>query len=316
LIVSAGSDNSDVVPDDDYHIIVDSDGANRSLTITPVGEGSATITINVSDGSAETNTSFGLEVGPEDDTIPSPNPNPEPDSEDDQEDSQDGTGNTAPRIYPVSIGNQEATASIPLTVNFRVEDEDTAISELTFTITSSDQDIVLNGNIELVNSGPECAIIILPQPNIEGIATITIHVSDGRENAETCFELEVTSTSYPDTPDGPTSDENSGNFTPRIYPVSISNQKTTVGIPLTVNFRVEDEDTAISKLTFTTTSSDQNIVPNENIEFVNSGPECAITILPEQNIEGVATITININDGSTNAGTSFQLEITPPIENF
>jgi hypothetical protein len=85
---------------------------------------------------------------------------------------------------------------------------------------------------------------------------------------------------------------------------------------LTVNFRVEDEDTAISKLTFTTTSSDQNIVPNENIEFVNSGPECAITILPEQNIEGVATITINVNDGSTNAGTSFQLEITPPIENF
>jgi hypothetical protein len=203
----------------------------------------------------------------------------------------------------------------PLTIKFMVEDEDTALSDLTISVTSSDQALVPNGNIELVNSESECAIIVLPEPNIEGIATITINVSDSKENAETSFELEVTPAFDPDTPDDTIPDEDSVNIAPRIHPISIHTKKTTMGIPLTVKFRVEDEDTALSDLTLTTTSSDQNIVPNGNIEFVNSGPECAITILPEPNIEGVATITINANDGSASTETSFQLEVTPPIDN-
>ena len=60
LIIAATSNNQAVVSDD--KIELGGNGTELSLTITPSSEGSATITITVSDGSEGVNTRFDLEV--------------------------------------------------------------------------------------------------------------------------------------------------------------------------------------------------------------------------------------------------------------
>ena len=124
LTVSGTSSNTTLVPNG--NIVFGGSGANRTVTVTPAANqnGSANITVTVSDGSLSTPTSFQLTVN---------------------------AVNDAPTI--TGIANQTTTAGTAVgPLNFTVGDVETAVGSLTVSGSSNNLTLVPNGNISVWRS--------------------------------------------------------------------------------------------------------------------------------------------------------------------
>jgi hypothetical protein len=137
-------------------------GSNRTVTITPVAnqEGTATITISVTDGGAAvTTTSFQLGVG-------------------------------LPTIS--NIPNQSTAVNTVLgPLAFTIGDVETATENLTLNVSSSNQALVPDGNITFGGSGSNRTVVISPAPDQTGLTRITLGVSDGTSTISNSFVLTV-----------------------------------------------------------------------------------------------------------------------------
>src|SRR5207249_3758809 len=92
---------------------------------------------------------------------------------------------------------------------------------------------------------------------------------------------------------------------------SIAGLATDEDTPLSgVAFTVSDGDTAATNLTVTGSSSNPDLVPNENISFSGAGTNRTATLTPATNQNGMTTITITAadTDGQT-ASSSFLLTV-------
>ncbi|HLP76729.1 MAG TPA: hypothetical protein VK327_07395 [Candidatus Paceibacterota bacterium] len=163
LTVSATSDNPTLVPNSPANLTFGGADGNRTLTVTPaVGQqGTANIEVVVTDGNNDTATnSFLLTVG-------------------------------APTIsgIPNQIAPLNGVISVPMWVN----DSETAAGSLVVTATSSDQGVLPDANIGIVNSGSTNRTLWLTN-TAAGLTTITVTVNDGTFNIPTTFLL----TAYPD----------------------------------------------------------------------------------------------------------------------
>jgi VCBS repeat-containing protein len=163
LTVSGTSSNQGLVPNG--NITFGGAGPNRTVTVTPVANqnGSATITVTVSDGQLSTSDTFVVTVSPV---------------------------NDAPFVS--DIGDQtiaEDTNTGALT--FTVSDVETAAGSLTVSGTSSSTTLVPNGNIVFGASGASRTVTVTPAPNKFGVTTITVTVSDGSLTASDTFQLTV-----------------------------------------------------------------------------------------------------------------------------
>ena len=164
LTLSGSSNNSTLVPN--ANITFGGSGANRTVAITPAlnQNGTATITITVSDGGMSTPTSFGLTVN---------------------------AVNDAPTI--TAIANQSTTAGVPVgPLSFTVGDAETLAGSLTLSGSSDNQLLVPNGNIAFGGGGASRTVTVTPAPGLVGGATITITVGDGTLSTPTSFGLTVT----------------------------------------------------------------------------------------------------------------------------
>ena len=156
LTVSGTSANQTLVPD--ANIAFGGANGSRTVTLTPAGgqQGSALISVSVSDGTNVTTTQFTLTVG-------------------------------APSISP--IANQITSSNQPVTVAFTVNDSET--DPLTVTTSSSDTNLAPNANIILDGSTSNRTLTITPAPGLTGNTTITVSVSDGFNVKTTRFVLTV-----------------------------------------------------------------------------------------------------------------------------
>lgn len=77
-----------------------------------------------------------------------------------------------------------------------------------------------------------------------------------------------------------------------------------------LDFTIGDVETAPGSLVVTGTSSNTTLVQNAGITFGGSGANRTVTVTPELNQSGTATITITVDDGTTSVSTDFQLEVT------
>jgi glucose/arabinose dehydrogenase len=164
LTLSGSSSNPTLVPN--ANIAFGGSGANRTVTITPAlnQNGTATITITVSDGGMSTPTSFGLTVN---------------------------AVNDAPTI--TAIANQSTTAGVPIgPLSFTVGDAETLAGSLILSGSSDNQLLVPNGNIAFGGGGASRTVTVTPAPGLVGGATITITVSDGTLSTPMSFGLTVT----------------------------------------------------------------------------------------------------------------------------
>jgi len=162
VVVTGKSSNQAIVPD--AAIVVDGDGAHRTVTITPLpnAHGTVTITLRAMDDTDYTETSFQLTVTPTADP---------------------------PSISPITnrtIAQDASTGAIAFTIT----DLD-GFDNHTVTATSSDQTLVPNANLTIGGAGGARTITVTPAAGQHGAATITVTVNDGTTQASTAFTLTV-----------------------------------------------------------------------------------------------------------------------------
>ncbi len=268
LTITATSSNQALVPN--ANIVLAGTGANRTVNVTPAANangGPATITLTVSDGTASVTETFDVTVTPV---------------------------NDPPTIS--DIGNQftpEDTPTAP--IPFSISDVETTAGSLVVTATSSNTDLVPNGNITLGGTNGNRTISLTPLTNQSGITTITVTVSDGTTSTSDTFVLNVGFTDDP----------------PAISTIAdvTINEDTATG-PLA--FTVSDPDTPLASLTITATSSNQALVPNGNIVLNGSGANRTVNVTPAANANGgPATITLTVSDGTSSAIETFDVTVAP-----
>jgi hypothetical protein len=157
LTVTATSGNTTLVPN--VGISLGGTGTNRTITVTPAAgqQGSAIITVSVTDSVNTSATTFKVIVG-------------------------------APFIS--LIPNQQAYSNTPPSaILFTVTDAEN--DSLTFTKTSSNPALVTLGDIVMGSSGSSSNLTITPEPNQIGNTTITISVGDGHNTNSTSFVLTI-----------------------------------------------------------------------------------------------------------------------------
>jgi hypothetical protein len=163
LIVSGSSSNTTLVPTGS--ITFGGSGANRTVTVTPAANqnGTANITVTVSDGSLSTPTSFQLTVN---------------------------AVNDAPTI--AAIANQSTSPGMAVgPLSFTIGDVETAAGSLTVSGSSNNTTLLPNANITFGGSGANRTVTVTPAASQTGTATITITVSDGVASTPTNFQVSV-----------------------------------------------------------------------------------------------------------------------------
>jgi hypothetical protein len=165
LTVSGSSSDQTLVPN--ANITFGGSGANRTVMVTPAANqfGTATITIQVSDGTSSAQDTFVLTVN---------------------------SVNDAPLIS--NIPDQVTaynTAKGPIT--FNVGDVETPAGSLTLSANSSNPTIVLVSNIVFGGSGASRTVTVTPAAGQYGTVTLTVTVSDGAATAFDTFAFTVNS---------------------------------------------------------------------------------------------------------------------------
>jgi gliding motility-associated-like protein len=266
LSITGSSSDKTLVPD--ANLAFSGSGASRAVTITPAANQSGTtvITLQVSDGSLTQETTFSFSVTPVNDKP------------------------AISAIDPQTTAESTATPAIPFTVSDVESDPDL----LTITAVSNNLTLVPNGNITLGGTGGSRTVIITPVTGQNGVALITLTVSDGASTTPTSFQLTVSSFNDP----------------PTI--TSISEQTTPEDVATgAIPFTIGDADTPITSLTVVGSSSDKTLVPDANINITGTDISRAVTITPAPNQSGTTTITITVGDGTSSKEISFPLVVTP-----
>src|SRR2546426_3882 len=90
----------------------------------------------------------------------------------------------------------------------------------------------------------------------------------------------------------------------------IADQLTTVDTATSaIPFTVADADTPVDSLTLSQGSSNETLVPTNNIVFGGSGSNRTVTVSPAANQNGVTTITVAVGDGQYSASTNFVVTV-------
>jgi hypothetical protein len=171
LSLSASSSNTTLVPN--ANVDFGGSGANRTVTVTPVGgqTGSTLVTITASDGALTASDTFSVTVT--------------------------ASADTAPTIAAISDqATSEDTVEGPLAVT--VGDAETAAGSLTVSATSSNTGVVPNSGLVLGGSGANRTLTLTPAANQGGSSTITVTVGDGTTTTSETFVQTVTAVN--DTP--------------------------------------------------------------------------------------------------------------------
>ncbi len=158
LTLSATSSVPELIPNDRLHF--SGSGANRTLSFTAIGgrNGTATITLKASDGSAEASTSFVVSV------------------------------NGAPTFS--GLGDVSVAEDSVETLNFTITDPDLDPASLQLSVFSGDTGLIRNETLVLGGAEAERTLKIQPEPNRNGTTTVSVVADDGR--LRTIFDFQVT----------------------------------------------------------------------------------------------------------------------------
>jgi len=187
------------------------------------------------------------------------------------------------------IADQTADEDTTKQVTLVVSDSDTALADLHFTGTSDNASLVSGVTFATVGTDEVATISLVP--HAFGNANVTISVNDAANTVSKTFKLTV----------------NSVDDAPQIGPVA--DQTTGEGQAVSFVIPVSDPDNAIADLTFTGSGSDKTLVTG--VTFAVSGNTVTGTVTVAPGKTGSAIITINANDGTKQAATSFNLTVIP-----
>ncbi|MFN8528294.1 MAG: Ig-like domain-containing protein [Anaerolineae bacterium] len=256
------------------NIVFGGSGANRTVTVTPLAGQTGSATITVT-------ITDGGSLTATDTFVVNVSP----------------AANTAPTISAIAdqiINVNTSTAPLAFTIG----DVETPAASLSVTRSSNNTTLVPNGNIVIGGSGANRTVTVTPAAGQTGTATITITVTDaGLLSAVELFTVTVNP---------------SANTNPTISAIggqTIAMNTNTGAIAFTVG----DAETPAASLNVTGSSNNQTLVTNINVVIGGSGAKRTVTVTPQSNQSGSATITLTVTDGGAlSASTSFLLTVNAP----
>jgi uncharacterized repeat protein (TIGR01451 family) len=271
LAVTAVSGNTALIPNP-IPVSYTSPGSGGSLSLMPLPDafGTALITVAVNDGAASNNITtrtFTLTVVPV---------------------------NDLPSIS--AIDPQGTDEDVPLVVPFTVSDLETPAGSLTLEALSSNEELILGGEVQFAGSGANRTAIIPALTNQFGGATLFITVMDADGgSAMTFFDIEVRPVNDPPTLS--------------TIPTQIVNRGST---PPPISFSVTDIDSPVRNVVVSARSSDQALVPDANLVLGGSNPARTLQVTPAPGRVGTATLTVVATDGTATNQSSFTFVVNGP----
>jgi hypothetical protein len=199
LVVSATSDNPALVPTN--NIVFGGSESNRTVTITPAPgqNGTAAITVAVTDGEATASTTFQLNI------------------------ASSRPVNTPPTITAIAdqtVNQNTSTAPLP----FTIADIESAPDDLTLTASSTDTNLVPASGILFGGSGSNRTVTVTPAAGVTGTAAITVTVDDGLDTGSSTFNVSVVAPTNSAAPNLTLTVVGNGKVTP-----DLTTQKLSVG---------------------------------------------------------------------------------------
>lgn len=290
LTVTAVSDNQALMPDGDIEVVYTSPNAIGSIRYQPVANqsGTAKITVTVKDDGAPNQTitrQFDVDVLPVNDppTLADLPALPIQINED--------AGGQTLALSGISAGGSESQT-------------------LTITAVSDKPGVIPNPSVGTI-SGGEATLSYQPAANQFGLVTITVTVNDGQTQNNTIaksFQVNVQSV----------------NDVPTISAV--------VGSPFTIDEDVSTQNVTLQgisagggesqNLNIYATSSNELIIKNPSVAYIQGETTAILTYTPETNKSGQVSVSVYVNDlsGTNNlASTSFIVNVAevndPPTIN-
>ena len=284
LLLSAASDNPTLLPPESFTFT--GQGTNRELVITPAADqfGQAQVVITLSDGQASVN-SKPISV-----TVHSV-----PD---------------APRI--IGLG-KEITMKEDGYFAREVEiyDPDSPMSEVevsvSYALDPENPYLLAADSVRLEGSGAHRRLVVEPEPDEYGKATIIIETRSRDDQAQALLEIPLTVEPVNDPPV-------LSEFTESQR--TILEDEALAGVSLTYF----DVDSPASALKATITADNKQLLPDGSLSVVMKGftegdsdwyGTASIAANPAKDRYGTATITLTISDGYASASRSFRLIVTP-----
>lgn len=270
LTVTAVSDNQVLLPD--ANITLGGSGTGRTISLNPAANqnGTATVTVTVSDGVDSAVDTFLFSVT---------------------------AVNDQPQIGSITaqtIAVNGTTAALPFTVS----DVETAAGALVVTASSSNPTLVpnLSDNLTLGGSGANRTITVTPAANKAGVATITLTVNDGsgQPNATNSTQFTVTVNNTPPT-------------ITSIAPQVISEDGATAALAFTVGDSETPAGSLIVTASSSNTTLVPNLPAN--LTLGGTGAARTLTVTPAANQSGTSTITVSVSDGIDSTPTQFLLTV-------
>jgi len=201
--------------------------------------------------------------------------------------------NQAPSISTIAdITTDEDTQTI---INFTVIDPESSPCSVALDIHSDNASLVPSSHMTSTCYNNTYTLVINPLDNQYGSTNITIFTTDNYNATDTQnFILEVASV----------------NDSPQISPMDslIINEDTTSN---SIPFHISDIETPASDLDVYASSSDTNLIPVENIVLTGINENRSLMIIPSQNQNGSAMLTITVSDSDKTASTQFELNVFP-----
>jgi len=284
--VTASSNNTTVIPN--ANIVINGTAPNCDVTVTPPANqfgGPVSITLTVTDTGSplpaqSTATSFNVTVN---------------------------NVNDAPVISTVL--DQVTNENIPVAVNFTINDIDSTLTCAgSMSAASTNTTVQPVAGIVFSGTAPNCTATITPGLYQWGTSNLTLTVTDsGGLTHATTFLLTV----------------NDVDQTPTISAIADTTKNednnagsTGTSTAFNTNFTISDVDSTLTCAgSMSGTSSNTALVPNANITFSGTAPNCVVSILSTNNAYGTTTITLTVTDGNTSAIEPFVVTYNPINDN-
>ena len=177
--------------------------------------------------------------------------------------------------------------------NFTINEEATASTDFTFSITSTNSVLVPSTNVVVSGSGLSRTLTVTPLPNAFGETDITVQLTnlDGQV-VSSKFHVKVNAV-----PDAPVI-------------TSVSSLTLTAGsVSPLIAFDYSDAETAKKDLALTIESSDTTLIPVSNIILIGS----ELRIVAAGPATGRSTVKLTVSDGVLSASTSFVVGVLAPL---
>ncbi len=201
--------------------------------------------------------------------------------------------NQAPTISTsqTAVSTTEDTARL---IAVALGDAETAVGALTLSATSSNQSLLPDGNISQQGATAATTVFnLLPNANASGVALVTISAADGLQTSSVVFTLSVSAVN-----DAPTI---ATNATMQSFDEDGSTTITVV---------IADIDNATAALVVSATSGNPALIPDGNITQIGAtAATVKLQIASATNANGVAPITVSVNDGGISRSTVFTITV-------